>query len=265
MKNKKLAKMFPSTGAAKRAKMGAYHESGHRYLEWTISARCNTVSIMSGKTKNGGNYTGISKSLMSSHNLFNAPMVYHAISGRAAVEACLPKADQDFVYNTDFKELSELYALDDETILMHKWRKRHSTFNPEKFYERFKTPLIKQFRSRRTRRAIKALADALLKYGTLSGRESIKILEKAYGKPYPPGALPASLHSEITDGPPKSFNDCIASVNILANAIREYIMPLRNDERNDEKQNAILERIYRGTLCLKIWSSPDEEKKDQPS
>jgi hypothetical protein len=264
--NKKLAKMFPATGAARTEKMKAIHEAGHRFIQWSVSAKCNDVSVMSGKTKYSGKmYSGMANALMSDSNQFNAPMVYIMISGRAAVEAIMPKIDQGNGHRVDFKELSNLYSLDDETIQMHKWRKKHPKFNPEEFYQRFKNPLIKQFRSRRGRKAIKALSDVLLKYGKISGRESVKILQEAYGKPYPPGALPASRHGEITEEPPKCFPDCIATVNILTNAIRETVMPLRNDEKNSKKQNEILERIYNKLLFLNILSLPDEEKKDSPS
>ncbi|MFZ2396316.1 MAG: hypothetical protein WAW09_08535 [Smithella sp.] len=266
IKNKKLAKIFNHTNGAKTEKLKAIHEAGHRFVQWVVSARCNDVSVMSGKTKyTGRDYDGIARALMSDSNQFNAPMVYNMIAGRAAVEALMPKTEQGFSYMGDFKVLSKLYSLDDETIEMHKWRKEYPVFNTEAFYQRFKKPLIKQFRSRRGRKAIKALSDALLKYGTISGQESIKILEKSYGPPYPLGALPASDHCEVTDGPPKCFNDCMNTVNILTNAIRETVMPLRDDEKNSKHQNAILEKIYNKLLFLHLLSSPDENKIDKPS
>lgn len=248
--------------AIKLDKINAIHEAGHRILQWYYGAVLADVQIINCKNENTEmDLQGQSCASICNNSAFTADRALMLLAGRAAVEAYFPEIDQGQSFNYDFQLLSSLVSLDDETISMHTWRKNQPEFKGECFYQSFKKTPIKILKSKQGRRAVKALTKALLKHKRLSGRESARILEKNWGTPLPPLALPMKIHYQTTIATPQYYNDVISEINWRAQSMIKILRPMLDQDQNSAAENARLSKINSFVHLLRVLSSESEEMK----
>jgi len=240
-----------------------FHELGHCVIWWAFGLILLLVSVVRGKDANGIEYGGICKSYFQdcskaesvTHRMFTAQYVYGLFAGRAATEALCPEIPPGHGHANDFEQIKNLRALDADVIKMHQWRINNPDADTEAFYQAFKTPVLNIIKSKRGKRAILALSQALSKHGQLSGREAARILEESWGDPLPKWVIPFEQHGSMVESGPQSFNDLMNKTLIYVGMLKKDVAPLRDSEKNTPAQNDILERISEGIAMIQFLAS----------
>jgi len=254
----------------------AIHEPAHALVGWHFGMTIQLVSIQPGRHPDGTEYDGITKSLFPdnqrvdavNHRMFTLPRVLELLAGRAGTDCLCPDMPPGNGHCHDFDTVKSLLAPDEEILRMHKWRTEHPDSDTEDFYQEFKPLLFDIINSPPGRRAIKALSRALLKERQLSGRLAVEIMEKAWGDPLPPWALPAEMHKSIVEEGPRSFPDAMNEILIYMSLLKKKILPWRDSEKNTPLQNETMQRIANNILeiqFLAIGPLPEEPTEGQPS
>lgn len=247
------------------------HESGHALIGWYCGITLLLVSIQPGRHPDGTECEGITKSLFPSservetvnHRMFTLPRVLELLAGRAGTDCLCPDIPPGNGHCHDFDAVKSLLAPDEEILRMHKWRTEHPDSDTEDFYQEFKPLLFDIINSPPGRRAMKALSRSLLKERQLSGRLAVEIMEKAWGNPLPPWALPAEMHKSIVEEGPQSFADAMNEILVYMSMLKKKILPFRDSEENTPLQNETIQRIANNILeiqFLAIGPLPDEEQ-----
>jgi len=254
----------------------AIHESGHAVVGWYFGMTIQMVSIQSGRHPDGTECGGITKSMFPdserveavNHRMFTLPRVLELFAGRAAIDCLCPDMPPGNGHCHDFDTIKSLLAPDEEILQMHKWRTEHPDSDTEDFYQEFKPLLLDIINSSPGRRAIKALSRSLLKERQLSGCLAVEIMEKTWGEPLPPWALPAEMHKSIVEEGPRSFADAMNEILVYMSLLKKKILPWRDSEKNTPLQNETIQRIANNILeiqFLAIGPLPEEPTEGQPS
>jgi len=248
----------------------AIHESGHALIGWFFGLTLHLVSIHPGKHE-GIEVSGICKSMFLdsarvesvTHRLFTVPRVYELMAGRCATDILKPSIPHGQGHSHDFKVIENLNELDSTILSMHAWRLQNKKIDVELFYRKFRAPVLRVIKSKRGQRSIKALSQALIKSRQLSGCEAARILEKSWGKPMPSWALRAEHHKSIVETGPQSFNDLMNKTLLYVKILKEEVLSLRDDSRNSELQNNIIDQISTELLQIQLLALgplPNNEK-----
>lgn len=182
--------------------------------------------------------------------ILTAAKAHMLLAGRVADELFHPSAPA-ISWCKDFEDLAALMPLDNTTLQMHRYCEEHPG-DTEGFYQKFKKPVVRLLKSKRGRRAGKALSDALLEAGTLSGAAAVSILEKAWGKPLPPKAIPASKHIALIDEGPNSYEDVLFHLGAYLHVMEEDANRLRGDLPGEEESHLGRIRFYLKMLGLEL-------------
>ena len=135
----------------------------------------------------------------------------------------------------DFEDILLLQPLDSATLEMHAFAREKGTLDD--FYKRFKDPVDKILRSRKGRKAIKALSTALLNTGTLSGFEAVTILEKSWGQPLPDRAKLAHGHCALKTNKALTYGGLLQSLKIYLRIMIEDINNNRGEYEDCENDH----------------------------
>jgi hypothetical protein len=150
-------------------------------------------------------------------------------------------------WRQDFRDLAALMPADDETLKMHEFCGKHPG-DVERFYQRFKGPVVDLLTSRKGRKAGRALSKALLEGGTLSGQCAASVFYKSWGAPPPSKALPISKHIGITlGGGPQTYSDVLINLRTYLWAMTADAGHLRGELSEKEENRLARVRMY---LCL---------------
>ncbi|MBU1054858.1 MAG: hypothetical protein KKC46_13680 [Proteobacteria bacterium] len=226
------------------AKRIAYHEAGHALIGWYYGFRIGKVTInppleiaqkdgVSGLCEMFPFFSGHTE-LVAKEDLLSAEKVYFGIAGRVADDLFYPK--ESFASGKDFENIVQMLPSNKITLQMHEFDLKKNSI--EDFYRRFKNPVAKIMRSRKGKKALKALSSSLLRAGTISGAEAVSILEKAWGKPAPVKSKPSEDHMSITSKGPKTYNDALRSLEAFLAIMLRDINHVRFD-LEDHEQNHI--------------------------
>ena len=241
----------------------AVHEAGHALISWFFGFILRYVSIIPGTLSDSTPFGGIceshfDQSFSDFHNaLFSEQIVLKLFAGRAATDVFFPRRAPGNGHEKDFADIANLKSQSDLFIEMHKWRVNNPGADIEIFYNEFKEPLLKILKSRPGRRAVKKLAEQLLIYGKLSGREAAGLLETSWGEPLPQHARPAEEHEtfKLTTRP-KTYHDLLNYIAILIKMARADVMNFYDQDENTKRQNSELKRINNLLLELTILTTP---------
>jgi hypothetical protein len=185
--------------------------------------------------------------------MFTPARALELMAGRAGTEVFCPDIDPAGTYRNDFENVNDLNGNSEIFIAMNQWRLDHPEGDVEGFYHAFKQPIIDVLQSKQGKRALRALVKALSKARYLSGRESARILETAWGDPLPPLALPSDQHPSLdVYTPPKNFNDFLYQMDIYEQLLRKEIMQWVNEESNSPAQNKIAEDLSIGVNTIRV-------------
>jgi hypothetical protein len=236
-------------------KRKARHESAHSLIVWQEGGLISKVTIMPQPGEISG-ARGICYCASAEgqtitarpSKILTANRVHVLIAGRCADELFFP--DEPAGHVQDFEELIALMPDSRETLEMHSFDRSKKSI--EDFYDQFKGPVLKLFRSRRGKRALFALTDALRQAGTLSGAAVVSILEKAWGKPLPPKAIPASKHIAVIDKGPHLYPDVLFHLGAYLRAMEEDAIRLRGDLPDEEENHLGRIRIHLKMLRLEL-------------
>jgi len=192
----------------------AEHEAAHALVGWQGGRRIESITIdpqRVGIDARGVCFLSAGRvDLIGAPESLTADQAHYLMAGRVSDDLFFPGGRPG--HGQDFKRLEALLSLDDETLRMHAFPREEGM---EAFYERFRGPVVKLLRSRRGRRAHKALAATLMEHRTLSGRHAAEVLREAWGTPLPPRALPLDDHCSITDKRPSSHAELFRHVRGL--------------------------------------------------
>ena len=222
-----------------RAAFTAIHESSHHLLAWLNGCKLGKISIQSREDYEGVSESFISESRKSFHGgMFTPARALELMAGRAGTEVFCPDIDPAGTYRNDFENVNDLNGNSEIFVAMNQWRLDHPDGDVENFYQAFKAPIIDILQSEQGKRAIRALAKGLSKAGYLSGRESARILETAWGAPLPPLALPSESHPSLdVYTPAADFNDFLFQMSIFAKLLRKEVTAwIGNDDLTLEQQ-----------------------------
>ena len=238
----------------KNRKRDATHESGHVMQAWIQGRLIERVTIMP-LPGEMGDASGIcycsamgNTTATGTPRTLTAKQVHLLIAGRCVDELFFPAEPRGC--GKDFEDLTALISEDEETLAMHAFDR--STKSIEDFYRQFSGPVLKLFRSVRGKRSLFALADVLERAGTLSGAAAVSILEKAWGKPLPPKARPASDHIAITDGGPRVYPDVLFNLGVYLRAMEIDANRLRGDLPDEEENHLGQIRLHLKMLRLEL-------------
>lgn len=237
-----------------KAMFSAYHEAGHHCLAWYYGCKLGKISIQPGNGFFGTSQTYIPENRDSFHaNIFTPQRVFELIAGRAASEVFCPDVEQENSYKRDFSIIKNLNGDSEMMLKMNTWRVDNPAGDMESFYQEFKQPIIDILQSEQGKRAIQALAKALQKAGYLSGRESARIMETAWGVPLPPFALPSDQHPSL-DGytPAKTFNDFLFQMSLFENLLRKEVSEWIGNDELTPKEQRIAEDFSAGVNHLRM-------------
>ena len=233
----------------------AIHEGVHRFKQWKYGYVLDFVSIIPGQREDGFLYSGIARanhpehkggpSIMISDDL-SARTLFPLLAGRAGTDYFLPEFNFKKSYQDDFRHVDRILRRPDR--LQNKilsWHANTKKPTAEKFYAEFKEEIFKKIKSKRSRRAILALASELIKTKILSGAESARILEEAYGNPLPKLALPVSEHATFNPSGPKTYSELLNSINATVSLLRRYIDNLRDSgtEIENKKMDGLADQL----------------------
>lgn len=238
----------------------AIHEAGHCQSQWEYGYVLDFVTIIPGQRKDGHLYSGIAgayhsgfkgvSSTIPSDDL-SARTIFPLFAGRAATDCLLREANFEKSFQDDFRHIDRILGKPDQ--LQNKilsWHANTKEPSAEKFYNEFKEDIFKKVKSKKSRRAILALANELVKKRILSGAQSAKILEHAYGKPLPKLALPASEHVKSNPSGPKTYGELLASINATVSLLKRYIDNLRDS--GTEIENKKMDELADQLTLLKL-------------
>lgn len=259
----------------------AAHEVGHAIVYWNTGMIINGLSILPGEHPDGTEFDGNIKVELPeaggecgslNPKLFTVPQALGLMAGRAATELFYPDTPP-ISYRHDFKSLEGLLSFDKELVSMADWRQRNPAASVEDFYQQFKVLIFRVIKSKRGKRCVKALTAALLKHRQLSGRSVVKVLEKAWGTPFPPHALPADQHQSIAPKweEPQCFADAMNKVLVYMGLLKKELLPWRDSEENTPLQNEVIQRISDNILQIQFIAigplpeEPTEDQSTQPS
>lgn len=229
------------------------HETGHHIIAWCMGCKLGKISIQPGNGFFGVSQTYIPEAESFHVNMFTAERVLEMMAGRAATEVFCPDVDHPKSYGRDFSIIKNLNGNSETFIKMNQWRVKHSEGDIEKFYQAFKQPIIDILKSKQGKRAFKALSKELQKSGYLSGRESARILETAWGHPLPPLAVPSEQHPSLDNHiPAKNFNDFLHQMAVFERIFRKDITEWINNDANTPKQDKIVEQLSGAFNFIKI-------------
>jgi hypothetical protein len=231
------------------------HEAAHSFIVWHGGGLISKVTIMPQPGEISG-ARGICYCASAEgqtitarpSKILTANRVHILIAGRCADELFFP--DKPAGHVQDFEELIALMPDSRETLEMHSFDRSKKSI--EDFYEQFKGPVLKLFRSRRGKRALFALTDALGEAGTLSGAAAVSVLEKAWGKPLPPKAIPASEHIALIDEGPNSYEDVLFHLGAYLRVMEADVNRLRGDLPEEEEDHLGRIHFYLKMLELEI-------------
>lgn len=261
----------------------AAHEAGHAIVYWNTGMIIKGLSLLPGEHPDGTKCDGIIRveyhdevkegCASISPKLFTIPQALGLMAGRAATELFYTDTPP-ISYRHDFKSLEGLLSFDKELVSMADWRDRNPTASVEDFYQQFKPLIFRVIKSKRGKRCVKALTAALLKYRQLSGNSVVKILEKAWGTPLPPHALPADQHQSIAPKweEPQCFADAMNKVLVYMGLLKKELLPWRDSEENTPLQNEVIQRISDNILQIQFIAigplptkQPTEGQTKQPA
>ena len=235
------------------------HEAGHALLFWHEGFVLSEITVQPDPEANPHTCGYVKASFLDSANLtavllhpdsFSSAQVRAIMAGRAAVELYLPNIPTGTGHNSDFRTLEKLMLPDPETVAIIQWGKEHPEATAEDFYKAHKGMVIKILKSKKARRAMKALSEILNKAGTLSGAEAVHVLETAWGDPRPPFALPAECHMALTNHGPKCPGDLLRRLRNYLDLMQHDIKGLR--DAGTDKENEQIDKIWKQIILLKV-------------
>jgi hypothetical protein len=182
----------------------AYHEIGHALACWITGGRIDSATIRGPMidVEDGGRtpyYCGHAGNAAMVAAL-RAPMLtkelaWQYLSGIAGERVAGFEAKHSGDWDLKRLEKDALRPdVDSTTFTMRLWAITNPGAPVGKFRDDFLPELIELFKKDQFRRCLDAGAAALMKSGTLTGREIAEIFEKAHGDPLPPGVKPAHEH-----------------------------------------------------------------------
>lgn len=239
------------------AKRAADHEASHLVIGWmngfpihsvTINPPPGTAPGMAGACythrPDGSTVTGLPPEML------NTATAFMIMAGRVSSEIFHPGSSKTG-WEQDMRGLAALMPLDDTTLEMHRYCTEHPG-NTDGFYETFKGPVFRLLKSKRGSRAVKALSDALSAAGTLSGQAAVSVLEKSWGRPLPPKAIPLAGHVGITDGGPNSYEDILFNLQVYLRAMKADANRLQGELPESKANHLAGVRTYIRLLELEI-------------
>ena len=238
------------------AKRTACHEAAHCLIAWLYGYRITMVTISPIPETVPQNIDGVCRvsaqpdggTMCEPRNL-TPGKVYYLMAGRVADDLFFP--DEPYGSAVDFENIILMLPPNNVTLKMLAFDRNKETI--EAFYKKFKTPVKNILKSSKGKRALKMLARALLKVGTLSGAEAVSILEKSWGKPLPVLAAPAKDHCGLTEKGPKTYTDLLRSLSIYHEVMLEDIKRLRFELEGTESDR--IDRIWSHLLMGKVLLS----------
>ncbi|MBN1662876.1 MAG: hypothetical protein JW943_04675 [Deltaproteobacteria bacterium] len=241
------------------------HECGHAIVWWFHGFLLLKVSVQDTEI-DGRMASGHVKLKYSSDtdggttpdlvDLLTASRVYGLIAGRVATEIyCGLRTDEGC--SLDFETVKSLIDLDPDTLKIYRWRQDHPGAGIEDLYLEFRKPVARLLRSAPARRAVRALSKAIDKARILSGAEAVAIIEKAWGCPLPPLAIPSEKHVAIADKAPQSYDGLIRYMKSLVMLMKRDMLPLRYS--NDH-----IDRLWIQLRLLEFTLMPPVEERPAP-
>lgn len=230
------------------------HEAGHALIFWHEGFPLNEVSI--GRPLDNPNIDGICRAvspdttaILGSGRL-DASVIHATFAGKVATDICCSTAEPDNGHRFDFSTVEHMIRQESETLEILRWLDSNRSATVADLYERQKPKIASVLRSPQGKRALKALRDALDKAGVLSGQAAVTILEKSWGQPLPPAALPVERHMALTMKGPKTFDDLILEVRQYAALMKKDVKNLRDNGTAEE--NCRMDRIWSALLHLEL-------------
>jgi len=230
----------------------AFHEAAHALVAWYYGFFLSKVTIQP-QLGDPQNVAGLCRA---THNdgftdvaagprTLSSESVFFTLAGKACDDLYFPAEPPGHLY--DFRILARMQPTDNWTRRMHEFPRNKKSLDD--FFEAFKGPVVRLLSSKRGKRALTALADALIKHDTISGAGAVEILEKTWGKPLPRRAIPAAQHANLTNEKPKSYLDMLRLINAHIDLMQGDIQQLRGD---DSPECEHLDKIWLKLQILKI-------------
>ncbi|NPU82989.1 MAG: hypothetical protein HPY65_00765 [Syntrophaceae bacterium] len=193
----------------------ADHEAAHALVGWIAGQRIESITVdprRAGDSQGVCYLSGGRIGVIGEPKSLTADQAHFLLAGRTSDDLFHPGGRPG--HGQDFRNLEDLLPLNDETLKMHAFP--HGEKSIEDFYQMFRGPVVKLLRSRRGRRAHRALSAALMEDQTLSGQHAAEILQGAWGDPLPPRALPREDHCGIIDKRPANHGELFRTIRGLA-------------------------------------------------
>jgi hypothetical protein len=197
-------------------KIIADHESAHCFIYYFNGFKIEHVRICVDPLRTFQEPQGFCYAT-SSRPAVSAAQIYCTMAGTVQDEINAVKYPTQ-KYGPSVADLNAIkgdFRLCRETMAMHEYFRDHPTADITEFIHAFQKPVLNLLRSRRGSRAVAALSSELMKITALTGAEAVSIIEKAYGQPLPPMALPASRHGI-------SFTNKVTNLDELLSRLRLY-------------------------------------------
>lgn len=252
----------------------AIHEAkGHALLDWIFGNVLLSITVVPRRlpgevpcegrvrSRRFGNSGAVGKASIIPSDALNPASIFPLLAGRAATDFFLPNISSEGTYAEDWSDVESLLAVDADSREILNWRLQNPNGTVEEFYQAFKNNIFNFYRSKKARRAAEALSNELMKRGTLSGRAAVTILEKAWGKPLPPRAIPAEKHGSLTDEGPQNFTDLVYSIQAHVDLLRKYVNHVRDS--GSEHENLIMDELGNQLTLLKLITLPPLDRKSQ--
>lgn len=232
-----------------KKKQTADHEGGHALIAWIEGFPLMSVTInpMPGVAPGASGICFTGRQYYGKTELSDAPEILTAAKARVLMAGRV--ADEFFHsggpggWQQDFKNLAALMPVDDETLSMHRFCKKHPG-DTERFFQKFKKPVVDLLKSKRGRKAAKALSKTLLEVGTLSGQAAVNVFDKAWGKSLPKKTLPLSAHVGITIGGPRTYDDVLINLKTFLFAMEHDATYLQGELSNKQEDHLARVRLY---------------------
>jgi hypothetical protein len=224
----------------------ARHEAAHALAGWFFGSRIQQVQLTFDPLAEGR--AGGFSFARAQRFVLSAPEVYTVMAG--FIQGRLDGHARESCMTSDFLNLRNNLRLGGATLHMLQWIRAHPHGSVHQFIDNFKGPVQRLLRSKKGQKAVKALADALLKHTTLSGASAVKILERAWRKPYPKAALPCSEHEDLLPlaSEVKTLDELLDRTRILCGIINDDLETLRG--RLTASENETIDRVKKALLTL---------------
>lgn len=240
-----------------QARIISDHEAAHAVVAWVegFCIKSLTVNPKPGEFPGSSGICYVGKedafmTLLGMPEVLTEAKFNMLVAGRVSEELNYPDVSADG-WKFDFDRLAALMPLDNTTLEIHQFCKIHPR-DTEGLYRKFTKKVSRILRSKKGRRAVRALSDALLNYGTLSGMAVVDLLEKSWGKPLPPKAKPLPDHFSLTENGPRTFQDLLFNVSAYCRAMSEDTARLRGNLSDKEENRLGRIRLYLRFLELEI-------------